>query len=76
MKKFITIMLICAMVISTGGSIREWRCTMNGPQINYEIGEKVEWNGRIFRCTKWDAASMAVMVPPEANPDWWAEVQQ
>ena len=78
MKKFITFIMICALVIAASGSItvKEWSYTMNGQQINYEIGEEVEWNGRIFRCTKWDAESMAVMVPPEANPDWWAEVQQ
>ena len=82
MKKHVVaaIILICVLAVVVGVTHwpkrRAWSYTMNGQQINYEIGEKVEWNGRIFRCTKWDAASMAVMVPPEANPDWWAEVQQ
>ena len=53
----------------------EWSYTLNGPQVNYTEGQRVTRNGRLFECRQWDAASMAVIVPPEANPEWWAEVQ-
>ena len=82
MKKHITaaVALICILFLvicaTHWPARRAWAYTQNGRQISYEIGEEVEWNGKIFRCKKWDAGSMAVMVPPEANPDWWAEVEE
>ena len=82
MKKHIAaaIAMICILFIvicvTRWPERRAWTYTQNAPQINYEIGEEVEWNGKIYRCMKWDAESPAVMVPPEANPYWWAEVEK
>ena len=78
MKKFFIIaMMIMAVLapIRTEEAEPEWSYTLNGPQVNYTEGQRVTRNGRLFECRQWDAASMAVIVPPEANPDWWAEVQ-
>ena len=77
MKKFISMLLSWAMVLmgSINTPVPEWQYTLNGQQINYEIGQEVEHNGRIYRCIKWDAEDMAIIVPPAANPDWWAEVE-
>lgn len=78
MKKFFIIaMMIMAVLaqIRTEEAAPEWSYTLNGPQVNYTEGQRVTRNGRLFECRQWDAASMAVIVPPEANPEWWAEVQ-
>lgn len=78
MKKFFIIaMMIMAVLaqIRTEEAAPEWSYTLNGPQVNYTEGQRVTRNGRLFECRQWEAASMAVIVPPEANPEWWAEVQ-
>ena len=78
MKKFFIIaMMIMAVLaqIRTEEAAQEWSYTLNGPQVNYTEGQRVTRNGRLFECRQWNAASMAVIVPPEANPEWWAEVQ-
>lgn len=72
----LVVLLFAVICVTHWPARRAWAYTQNGRQISYEIGEEVEWNGKIFRCEKWDDGSMAVMVPPEANPDWWAEVQK
>lgn len=76
-KMFIIAMTIMAVLaqIRTEEAAPEWSYTLNGPQVNYTEGQRVTRNGRLFECRQWDAASMAVIVPPEANPEWWAEVQ-
>ena len=76
-KMFIIAMMIMAVLapIRTEEAATEWSYTLNGPQVNYTEGQRVTRNGRLFECRQWDAASMAVIVPPEANPEWWAEVQ-
>ncbi len=53
---------------------QEWHYTRMGVQVNYSIGERAEYLGRIYECVKWDPSDPAVMVPP-GNSDWWAEVQ-
>lgn len=78
MKKFFIIaMMIMAVLaqIRTEEAAPEWSYTLNGPQVNYTEGQRVTRNGRLFECRQWEAASMAVIVPPEANQEWWAEVQ-
>ena len=80
MKKHVTavVILICVLFaiicVTHWPERRRWTYTLNGRQVNYEIGEEVEWNGKTFRCIKWDASDMGVIIPPEANPDWWAEI--
>ena len=76
-KQLIIAMIIMAVLapIRTEKTVPEWTYTLNGPQVNYTVGQRVSQNGRIFECIKWDASDMGVIVPPEANPDWWAEVQ-
>ena len=78
MKKFLTtIAVIIMMSMMTGlPAPQEWTYTLNGPQVNYEIGQRVTWNGRTYECIKWDASDMGVIIPPEANPEWWAEVEE
>ena len=78
MKKFLTtIAVIIMMSMMTGlPAPQEWTSTLNGPQVNYEIGQRVTWNGRTYECIKWDASDMGVIIPPEANPEWWAEVEE
>lgn len=51
---------------------KEWTYTMMGAQINYTVGQRVENDGRIYECIQWDEGSPLVMVPPAANPAWWA----
>ena len=78
MKKFFIIARMIMAVLTpirTEEAAPEWSYTLNGPQVNYTEGQRVTRNGRLFECRQWDAASMAVIVPPEANPEWWAEVQ-
>ena len=78
MKKLLIIAMIIMAVLApirTEEAAPEWTYTLNGPQVNYTVGQRVIQNGRIFECIKWDAASMAVIVPPEANPEWWTEVE-
>lgn len=80
MSKLITIILAIAVMCCAAGETgeqdpEEWRFTMNGPQVSYEVGQRVEYQGRIYECVKWDAGSGAVMVPPAAYPDWWKEVE-
>lgn len=76
-KMFIIAMMIMAVLapIRTEEAAPEWSYTLNGQQVNYTEGQRVTRNGRLFECRQWDAASMAVIVPPDANPEWWAEVQ-
>ena len=77
MKKLIIIaMMIMAVLapIRTEKTVPEWTYTLNGPQVNYTVGQRVSQDGRIFECIKWDASDMGVIVPPEANQEWWAEV--
>ena len=78
MKKFLTTIAVIIMMSMMAGlpAPKEWTYTLNGPQVNYTVGQRVTWNGRIYECIKWDASDMAVMVPPEANPNWWAEVEE
>ena len=78
MKKMLIIAMIIMAVLApirTEKTVPEWTYTLNGTQVNYTVGQQVSQNGRIFKCIKWDASDMGVIVPPEANPDWWAEVQ-
>lgn len=77
MKKFFIIaMMIMAVLapIRTEKTVQEWTYTLNGPQVNYTVGQRVSQNGRIFECIKWEASDMGVIIPPEANPDWWTEI--
>ena len=79
MKKLLIIAMIIMAVLApirTEEAAPEWTYTLNGPQVNYTVGQRVIQNGRIFECIKWDASDMGVIVPPEANPDWWTEVQE
>ncbi|QUA53763.1 hypothetical protein [Aristaeella lactis] len=77
MKKFLIIAMIIMAVLApirTEKTVPEWTYTLNGPQVNYTVGQRVSQDGRIFECIKWDASDMGVIVPPEANQEWWAEV--
>ena len=77
MKKLLIIaMMIMAVLapIRTEKTVPEWTYTLNGLQVNYTVGQRVSQNGRIFECIKWDASDMGVIVPPEANQDWWTEI--
>ena len=79
MKKLLTIAMIIMAILPmnrTQETVPEWTYTLNGPQVNYTVGQRVSQNGRIFECIKWDASEMGVIIPPEANPDWWEEVNQ
>lgn len=79
MKKLLIIAMIIMAVLApirTEEAAPEWSYTLNGPQVNYTVGQRVIQNGRIFECIKWDASDMGVIVPPEANPEWWEEVNQ
>lgn len=78
MKKLLIIAMIIMAVLApirTEKTVPEWTYTLNGPQVNYTVGQRVSQDGRIFECIKWDASDMGVIVPPEANPDWWAVVE-
>ena len=86
MKKsfLIMIILVILLAITVISSViitakpakaREWEYTMMGAQVNYSIGERVTSGGRVYECRKWDEGSQLVIFPPEANPDWWTEVQ-
>jgi len=78
-KKATAIIMICILAIAVAGSIRqqprEWTYTLMGAQVNYSVGERVTDRGQIFECIQWDESSPLVIVPPAANPAWWAEVE-
>lgn len=86
MKKAIWILIILVILLAiTLASValitamqpvkaEEWQYTRMGAQINYTVGQRVENDGRIYECIQWDEGSPLVMVPPAANPAWWAEV--
>ena len=72
----LAITLISSVIITAKpAKAREWEYTMMGAQVNYSIGERVTSSGRVYECRKWDGGSPLVIFPPEANPDWWTEVQ-
>ena len=78
MKRATAIIMICVLAIAVAGSIRgprEWTYTLMGAQVNYSIGERVTDGGQTYECIQWDEGSPLVIVPPAANPAWWAEVQ-
>lgn len=77
MKKATAIILILLVLAMTGGQVRprEWQYTRMGAQVNYSVGERVEYDGGIYECIKWDPSDPAVMVPP-SNSTWWAEVSE
>jgi len=69
------IFVICVLAAAlTPEAPQEWQYTRMGAQINYTVGQRVENDGRIYECIQWDEGSPLVMVPPAANPAWWAEV--
>ena len=72
----LAITLISVTTISAKPTAREWTYTLMGAQVNYSIGERVTSDGREYECRTWDEGSPLVIVPPSANPAWWAEVQQ
>ena len=83
MKKRYWIMWVLVILLATEAisitliqdKMPEWQYTRMGAQINYTVGQRVENDGRIYECIQWDEGSQLVMVPPAANPAWWAEVQ-
>jgi len=69
------IFVICVLAAAlTPDAPTEWQYTRMGAQVNYAIGQRVTDRGRTYECIQWDEDSPLVMVPPEANPGWWAEV--
>lgn len=72
----LAITLISVTIVSAKPTAREWTYTLMGAQVNYSIGERVTSDGRVYECRTWDEGSPLVIVPPEANPVWWAEVQR
>lgn len=69
------IFAICVLAATlTPEAPKEWQYTRMGAQVNYTVGQRVENDGRIYECIQWDEGSPLVMVPPAANPAWWAEV--
>ena len=61
-----------SVTIITAKQPPEWQYTRMGAQVNYAIGQRVQNGGRTYECIQWDEGSPLVMVPPEANPAWWA----
>ena len=72
----LVITMISAAIVSAIPTAREWTYTLMGAQVNYSIGERVTNGGQIYECIQWDEGSPLVIVPPEANPAGWAEVQR
>ena len=71
----LAITLISVTIVSAKPAAREWTYTLMGEQVNYSIGERVTNDGRVYECRTWDEGSPLVIVPPSANPTWWAEVK-
>lgn len=72
----LAITLVSVTIVSAKPAAREWTYTLMGAQVNYSIGERVTSDGREYECIEWDEGSQLVIVPPSANPAWWAEVQK
>lgn len=72
----LAITTISVTIVTAKPTAREWTYTLMGAQVNYSIGERVTNDGRVYECRTWDAGSPLVIVPPSANPTWWAEVKR